>query len=69
MKYEIAWEFIQFRMKALKVNLKSECEIYGFKYSTIQNALSKKLDLKASQIIFLAEILDCNVKDLFRKTH
>lgn len=69
MKYEIAWEFIQFRMKALKMNLKSECEIYGFKYSTMQNALSKKLDLKASQIIFLAEVLDCDVEDLFRKTH
>lgn len=69
MKYEIAWEFIEFRMKALKVNLKVECEIYGFKYSTMQNALSKKLDIKSSQIIFLAEVLDCDIQDLFRKIH
>lgn len=69
MKYEIAWEFIEFRMKALKVNLKAECEIYGFKYSTMQNALSKKLDIKSSQIIFLAEVLDCDIQDLFRKIH
>ena len=67
MKYEIEWEFIQFRMKALKVNLKYECERYGFKYATIQNALSKKLDIKSSQIIFLAEVLQCDIQDLFRK--
>ena len=67
MKYEIAWEFIQYRMKALKVNLKYECERYGFKYPTVQNALSKKLDIKSSQIIFLAEILQCDIQDLFRK--
>lgn len=67
MKYEIAWEFIQYRMKALKVNLKYECEKHGVKYATIQNALSKKLDVKSSQIIFLAEVLQCDIQDLFRK--
>ena len=64
---EIAWEFIQYRMKALKVNLKYEAEKHDIKYVTIQNALSKKLDLKASQLIFLADVLQCNIDDLFRK--
>ena len=69
MKYEIAWEFIQFRMKSLKVNLKYECEKHGFKYSTMQNALSKKLDMKSSQLVFLSQVLQCNIEDLFRKIH
>lgn len=64
---EIAWEFIQYRMKALKVNLKYEAEKHDIKYVTIQNALSKKLDLKASQLIFLSQVLQCNIEDLFRK--
>ena len=28
-----------------------------------------KLDIKSSQIIFLAEVLDCDIEDLFRKIH
>ena len=67
MKYEIAWEFIQYRMKALKVNLKYEAEKHDIKYATIQNALSKKLDIKSSQLIFLSQVLQCNIEDLFRK--
>ena len=63
---EIAWEFIRYRMKALKINLKAECEKHDKKYVTIQTALSKRLDLKASQLIFLADILDCRIEDLFR---
>ena len=66
-QYELSFEFIRYRMKALKINLKAECEKHDKKYVTIQTALSKKLDLKASQLIFLAEILDCNIQDLFRK--
>ena len=67
--YEISFEFISYRMKSLKINLKKECEKHGISYSTMQNALSKKLDLKSSQIIFLANILDCEISDLFRKKH
>ena len=66
-QYEIAWEFIKHRKKALKINLKAECEKHDKKYVTIQTALAKKLDLKASQLIFLADILDCRIEDLFRK--
>lgn len=64
---EIAFEFIRYRMKALKINLKHECEKHNLKYVTIFNALNKELDLKASQLIFLAEILDCDIQDLFRR--
>ena len=64
---EIAWEFIRYRMKALKINLKAECEKHDKKYVTIQTALAKKLDLKASQLIFLSQILNCDIQDLFRK--
>lgn len=69
MKYELAHEFIRYRMKALKINLKAECEKRGLKYVTIFNALNKKLDLKASQLIFLADILQVDIQDLFRKVN
>ena len=66
-QYELSWEFIKYRRQALKINLKKECEKYGLKYITIQTALAKQLDLKASQLIFLADILQCDIQDLFRK--
>lgn len=66
-QYELSFEFIRFRMKSLKINLKAECAKHDKKYVTIQTALSKKLDLKASQLIFLSQILDCSIEDLFRK--
>ena len=66
-QYEIAFDWIKYRMKALKINLKQECAKHDKKYVTIQTALSKKLDLKASQLIFLAEILQCDIQDLFRE--
>ena len=66
-QYEIAWEFIKHRKKALKINLKAECEKRGLVYITIQTALAKQLDLKASQLIFLADILQCDIQDLFRE--
>ena len=66
-QYEIAFDWIKYRMKALKVNLKAESEKHGIKYITITTALSKKLDLKASQLIFLAEICQCSIQDLFRE--
>ena len=46
--------------------LKKEREKYGLVYITIVTALNKRLDLKSSQLIFLAEILDCEIQDLFR---
>ena len=64
---EIAFDWIKFRMKALKINLKAESEKHGIKYITITTALNKRLDLKASQLIFLAEILQCDIQDLFRE--
>lgn len=64
---EIDFEFIKYRRQALKVNLKKECEKYGIVYITMVTALNKKLDLKASQLLFLTQILDCNLDDLFRK--
>lgn len=66
-QYEIAFDWIKFRMKALKINLKSESQKHNIKYVTIQTALAKRLDLKASQLIFLANILQCDIQDLFRE--
>ena len=66
MNKEVDFEFIKYRRQALKVNLKKECEKYGLVYITIVTALNKRLDLKSSQLIFLAEILDCEIQDLFR---
>ena len=66
-QYEIAFDWIKWRMKALKINLKAESEKHGIKYITITTALSKKLDLKASQLIFLADICQCEIQDLFRE--
>lgn len=66
-QYELSWEFIKYRRQALKINLKKECEKYGLKYITIQTALAKQLDLKSSQLIFLADILQCDIQDLFRE--
>ena len=66
-QYEIAFDWIKFRMKALKINLKAESEKHGIKYITITTALNKRLDLKASQLIFLSQILDCSIQDLFRE--
>lgn len=66
-QYEIAFDWIRYRMKALKINLKAESEKHGIKYITITTALNKRLDLKASQLIFLAEILQCDIQDLFRE--
>ena len=66
MNKEIDFEFIKYRRQALKVNLKKECEKYGIVYITMVTALNKKLDLKASQLIFLSQILDCEIQDLFR---
>ena len=63
---EIDFEFIKYRRQALKVNLKKECEKYGLVYITMVTALNKRLDLKASQLIFLSQILDCEIQDLFR---
>ena len=63
---EIDFEFIKYRRQALKVNLKKECEKYGIVYITIVTSLNKRLDLKASQLLFLTQILDCNLDDLFR---
>ena len=64
---EIDFEFIKYRRQALKVNLKKECEKYGLVYITMVTALNKRLDLKASQLIFLAHILQCDsIDDLFR---
>ena len=64
---EIDFEFIKYRRQALKVNLKKECEKYGLVYITMVTSLNKRLDLKASQLLFLTQILDCNLDDLFRK--
>ena len=66
MNKEIDFEFIKYRRQALKVNLKKECEKYGLVYITIVTSLNKRLDLKASQLIFLSQILDCEIQDLFR---
>ena len=66
MNKEIDFEFIKYRRQALKVNLKKECEKYGIVYITMVTALNKRLDLKASQLIFLSQILDCEIQDLFR---
>ena len=66
MNKEIDFEFIKYRRQALKVNLKKECEKYGLVYITMVTALNKRLDLKASQLIFLSQILDCEIQDLFR---
>ena len=66
MNKEIDFEFIKYRRQALKVNLKKECEKYGLVYITMVTALNKKLDLKSSQLIFLSQILDCEIQDLFR---
>ena len=66
MNKEIDFEFIKYRRQALKVNLKKECEKYGLVYITMVTALNKRLDMKASQLIFLANILDCEIQDLFR---
>ena len=66
MNKEIDFEFIKYRRQALKVNLKKECEKYGLVYITIVTSLNKRLDLKASQLLFLTQILDCNLDDLFR---
>ena len=63
---EIDFEFIKYRRQALKVNLKKECDKYGIVYITMVTALNKRLDLKASQLLFLTQILDCNLDDLFR---
>ena len=63
---EIAFDWIKWRMKASKINLKEECLKHDKKYITITTALNKRLDLKASQLIFLAEILQCDIQDLFR---
>ena len=67
MNKEIDFEFIKYRRQALKVNLKKECEKYGLVYISMVTALNKRLDLKASQLLFLTQILDCNLDDLFRK--
>lgn len=67
MNKEIAFDWIKYRLKALKINLKAECEKYNLKYVTITTALNKRLDLKASQLIFLAHILQCDIQDLFRE--
>ena len=66
MNKEVDFEFIKYRRQALKVNLKKECEKYGLVYITMVTALNKRLDLKASQLIFLSQILDCEIQDLFR---
>ena len=66
MNKEVDFEFIKYRRQALKVNLKKECEKYGLVYITMVTALNKRLDLKASQLIFLSQILDCEISDLFR---
>ena len=66
MNKEIDFEFIKYRRQALKVNLKKECEKYGIVYITMVTALNKRLDMKASQLIFLSQILDCEIQDLFR---
>ena len=66
MNKEVDFEFIKYRRQALKVNLKKECEKYGIVYITMVTALNKRLDLKASQLLFLTQILDCNLDDLFR---
>ena len=66
-QYEIAFDWIKYRMKALKINLKAESEKHGIKYITITTALNKRLDLKASQLVFLAEICQCSIQDLFRE--
>ena len=66
MNKEIDFEFIKYRRQALKVNLKKECEKYGLVYITMVTALNKRLDMKASQLIFLSQILDCEIQDLFR---
>ena len=65
-QYEIAFDWIKYIMKALKVNLKAEAEKHEIKYITITTALNKRLDLKASQLVFLAEICQCSIQDLFR---
>ena len=66
MNKEVDFEFIKYRRQALKVNLKKECEKYGLVYITMVTALNKRLDMKASQLLFLTQILDCNLDDLFR---
>ena len=66
MNKEIDFDWIKWRMKSLKVNLKKECSKAGIVYITMVTALNKKLDLKASQLLFLTQILDCNLDDLFR---
>ena len=67
MNKEIDFEFIKYRRQALKVYLKKECAKYGIVYITMVTALNKRLDMKASQLIFLSQILDCEIQDLFRK--
>lgn len=66
MNKEIAYEFIEQRIKDLKVNLSKECKKYNISYQTVYKVIHEKKDCKVSMLLFFATICQCELEDLFR---
>ena len=60
-KYEIAWEFIDFQIKANKIDIS---------YGSFSRILREHTDLKVSNLFLIAEMLKIeDINELLRKVH
>lgn len=66
-KYEIAWEFIDFQIKANKIDIKAFCKKKGISYGSFSRIIREHTDLKVSNLFLIAEMLKVNPNDLLRK--
>lgn len=70
MKYELSWEFIDYQIKAQKIDIKAFCKKKQISYGSFSRVIREHTDLKVSNLILIAEMLKIeDINTLFRKVH
>ena len=67
MKYEVAWEFIEFQIKANRVDVKAFCKKKGISYGNFSRIIREHTDCKVSNLLLIAEMIKVEPNDLLRK--
>lgn len=69
-KYEVAWSFIDFQIRANKIDIKAFCKKKGISYGSFSRILREHTDLKVSNLFLIAEMLKIeDINELLRKVH
>lgn len=69
MNYEIVWSFIDYTIKANKIDVKLFCKKKGISYGNFSRIIREHTDCKVSNLLLIAEMLKVNIQDLFREIH